>query len=259
MRSFLKTEIESLGKEICDEISSLLETTKADMKTIRDELTEKVERLFSMQAEAANIQTGMEQSLSDTTDRLTALENSCQFLAADQLQEKCIDLENRSRRQNIRILNIPEGSENNTPTAFMAKFLSKVLGEENFDGPILVDRAHGSLAPKPRNGEWPRPIIARLHYYSDKEKIMSLSRTKGKLSFEGALVHIFPDMSPEVGRQRAAFNQVKAKLRDAGIQYRMFFPAKLEITADGSKMSFTDPQAVERFIDSNKSSSLEEH
>lgn len=256
MRSFLKTEIEGLGKEIRDKISSLRETTKADMKTIRDELTEKVERLFSMQAEAANIQTGMEQSLSDTSDRLTALENSCQSLAADhkKLQKKCIDLENRSRHQNIRILNIPEGSENNTPIAFVAKFLSKVLGEENFDGPILVDRAHRSLAPKPRNGERPRPIIARLHYYSDKEKIMSLSRTKGKLSFEGAQVHIFPDMSPEVGRQRAAFNQVKAKLRDAGIQYRMFFPAKLEITADGSKMSFTDPRAVERFIDSNKSS-----
>uniref|UniRef100_A0A8C1MXB6 L1 transposable element RRM domain-containing protein n=1 Tax=Cyprinus carpio TaxID=7962 RepID=A0A8C1MXB6_CYPCA len=227
MRSFLKTEIEGLGKEIRDEISSLRETTKADMKTIRDELTEKVERLFSMQAEPANIQTGMEQSLSDTSDRLMALENSCQSLAADhkKLQEKCIDLENRSRRQNIRILNIPEGSENNTPTAFVAKFLSKVLGEENFDGPILIDRAHRSLAPKPRKGERPRPIIARLHYYSDKEKIMSLSRSKGKLFFEGAQVHIFPDMSPEVGRQRAAFNQVKAKLRDAGIQYRMFFPA----------------------------------
>lgn len=261
MRSFLKTEIEGLGKEIRDEISSLRETTKADMKTIRDEVTEKVERLFSMQAEAANIQTGMEQSLSDTSDRLMALENSCQSLAADhkKLQEKCIDLENRSRRQNIRILNIPEGSENNTPTAFVAKFLSKVLGEENFDGPILIDRAHRSLAPKPRKGERPRPIIARLHYYSDKEKIMSLSRSKGKLFFEGAQVHIFPDMSPEVGRQRAAFNQVKAKLRDAGIQYRMFFPARLEITTDGSKMSFTDPQAVERFINSKKSSSLEEH
>uniref|UniRef100_A0A9J7ZHS7 L1 transposable element RRM domain-containing protein n=1 Tax=Cyprinus carpio carpio TaxID=630221 RepID=A0A9J7ZHS7_CYPCA len=250
LRSFLKTEIEGLGKEICDEISSLWETTKADMKTICDELTEKVERLFSMQAEAANIQMGMEQSLSDTSDRLMALENSCQSLAADhkKLQEKCIDLENRGRRQNIRILNIPEGSENNTPTAFVAKFLSKVLGEENFDGPILIDRAHRSLAPKPRKGERPQPIIARLHYYSDKEKIMSLSRSKGKLSFKGAQVHIFPDMSPEVGRQRAAFNQVKAKLRDAGIQYRMFFPAKLEITADGSKMSFTDPQAVERFF-----------
>uniref|UniRef100_A0AAV2JIS7 L1 transposable element RRM domain-containing protein n=1 Tax=Knipowitschia caucasica TaxID=637954 RepID=A0AAV2JIS7_KNICA len=261
MRSFLKAEMEGLTKEIRDEISSLRETTKADIKTVHNELMGKVESLFSMQKEAAVTQSDMEQSLSDTSDRLTALENSYQTLAADQkkLKEKCIDLENRSRRQNIRILNVPEGAENNMPTIFIAKFLSKVLGEENFDGPILVDRAHRSLAPKPRSGERPRPMIARLHYYSDKEKIMSLSRTKGKLFFEGAQVHIFPDMSPEVGRQRAAFNQVKTKLRDAGVKYRMLFPAKLEITVDDSRMTFIDPCAVERFINRNKSSSSEEH
>lgn len=56
MRSFLKTEIESMGKEIRGKISSLGVTTKAAMKTIRDELTGKVERLFSMQAETANTQ-----------------------------------------------------------------------------------------------------------------------------------------------------------------------------------------------------------
>uniref|UniRef100_A0AAV2LE10 Uncharacterized protein n=1 Tax=Knipowitschia caucasica TaxID=637954 RepID=A0AAV2LE10_KNICA len=161
---------EGLTKEIRDEISSLRETTKADIKTVHDKLMGKVESLFSMQKEAAVTQSDMEQSLSDTSDRLTALENSYQTLAADQkkLEEKCIDLENRSRRQNIRILNIPERAENNMPTIFIATFLSKVLGEENFDGPILVDCAHRSLAPKPRSGERPRPMIARLHYYSDK-------------------------------------------------------------------------------------------
>uniref|UniRef100_A0AAV2LHK2 L1 transposable element RRM domain-containing protein n=1 Tax=Knipowitschia caucasica TaxID=637954 RepID=A0AAV2LHK2_KNICA len=237
---------EGLTKEIRDEISSLRETTKADIKTVHDKLMGKVESLFSMQKEAAVTQSDMKQSLSDTSDRLTALENSYQTLAADQkkLEEKCIDLENRSRRQNIRILNIPEGAENNMPTIFIAKFLSKVL-EVSLQNHVLASD--------------PRPMIARLHYYSDKEKIMSLSRTKGKLFFEGAQVHIFPDMSPEVGRQRAAFKQVKTKLRDTGVKYRMLFPAKLEITVDDSRMTFIDPCAVERFINRNKSSSLEEH
>lgn len=257
MKTVIKAEMEGFCREIRDDISSLRETTKADIKNIRDELTEKVERLFTMQADSANTQMGMEQSLNDATDRLTALEKAHQSLTADhkKLQEKCIDLENRSRRQNIRIIGIPETAENNKPTDFVAKFLSKILGEDNFDGPILVDRAHRSLAPRPRIGERPRPIIARLHYYSDKEKIMSLSRTKGQLFFEKSPVHIFPDMSPEVGRQRAAFNQVKTKLRNAGIQYRMFFPAKLEITANGNKMIFNDPAAVEKYIETSASSS----
>lgn len=92
---------------------------------------------------------GMEQSLNDTSDRLTALENTYQKLTTDhkKLQEKCTDLENRSRRQNIKILNISEGMELNKPTDFVAKFLPKVLGEENFGNPIIADRAHRSLAP----------------------------------------------------------------------------------------------------------------
>lgn len=100
MQLVIKTEMESFSKGIRDEISALRETTKADIKTIREELTEKVERLFSLQAEAADTQMGIEQSLNDTSDRLTALENTCQKLTADQkkLQEKCTDLENRSRR-----------------------------------------------------------------------------------------------------------------------------------------------------------------
>lgn len=260
MQNVIKTEMESLCKGIRDDISSLRETTKADIKTIRDELTEKVDNLFTLQTEAAETQKSMEQSLSDNCDRVTSLENSYQTLAAEhkKLQEKCIDLENRSRRQNIRIIGIPEGIEANKPTEFLSKFLTKVLGEENFDGPILIDRAHRSLAPKPRAGERPRPMIARLHYYADKDKIMLLSRTKGKLFFEGSPVHIFPDMSPEVGRQRAAFNPVKVKLRNAGIPYRMLFPAKLEITMDGSRMSFSDPRAVERLVEANASSSQSE-
>lgn len=157
MQHIIKTEMENFCKGIRDEISALRETTKADIETIREQLTEKVEKLFSLQAETADTQRGMEQSLNDTSDRLTALESTCQKLTADQkkLQEKCADLENRSRRQNIKILNIPEGAELNKPTDFVARFLPKVLGEENFDGPITVDRAHRSLAPKPRNGERP--------------------------------------------------------------------------------------------------------
>lgn len=257
MQSVIKTEMESFCRGIRDDISSLRETTKADIKTIRDELTEKVENLFTRQAETADTQAGMEQSLNDTCDRLTTLEKSYQSLAAEhkKLQDKCTDLENRSRRQNIRLIGIPEGAEANKPTDFVAKFLIEVLGDENFDGPILIDRAHRSLAPKPRAGERPRPMIARLHYYSDKEKIMLMSRTKGRLLFEGSPVHIFPDMSPEVGRQRAAFNPVKVKLRTAGIPYRMLFPAKLEITMNGSRMTFTDPRAVERLLEANGSSS----
>uniref|UniRef100_A0A3P9J4Q2 L1 transposable element RRM domain-containing protein n=1 Tax=Oryzias latipes TaxID=8090 RepID=A0A3P9J4Q2_ORYLA len=228
MKMDIKAQIEIHCKEIRDDIASWRCQTESNMKSIRAEFAGRVDKLTAAQKEPAKTQDDMEKSLNDMSDRVVAFEKSYQVLVDDnkRLADKCSDLENRSRRQNIRIVGIGEGIEANDTNKFVARFLGEVLGEENFNRAILIDKAHRSLAPKPRIGEKPRSIIARLHYLSDKEKIMSLSRAKGKLSFEGSPVHIFPNVSPEVGRQRAAFNQVKAKLRSAGILYSMQFPAK---------------------------------
>ncbi|KAK7896661.1 hypothetical protein WMY93_004490 [Mugilogobius chulae] len=260
MKGDIKAQIESHCKEIREDIAVWRHQTKDDMETIRVELADQVDKLSTAQKENARTQEDMEKSLSDMSDRVVALEKSQQALISDnkRLTEKCVDLENRSRRQNIRIVGVAEGAEANNANNFVARFLVEVLGGENFDRAIVIDKAHRSLAPKPRLGEKPRAIIARLHYLTDKEKVMSLSRAKGKLSFEGSPVHIFPDMSPEVGRQRAAFNQVKAKLRDAGVQYSMQFPARLVITVDGTRHMFKDPPSAERFINSNSLSPPEE-
>ncbi|KAI4894558.1 hypothetical protein NFI96_004454 [Prochilodus magdalenae] len=99
------------------------------------------------------------------------------------LQQKIEDLEGRSRRNNIRIIGVPEGAEGKRPTDFVAELLPKLLGEENFNLPLVVDRAHRSLQPRPADGARPRPIIARIHLFQVKEKIMQLRRLHGPLQF----------------------------------------------------------------------------
>ncbi|MED6272291.1 hypothetical protein CHARACLAT_028820 [Characodon lateralis] len=89
-------------------------------------------RLFTVQAEAATTQKDMERSLKDLSDRLTALEKSSLIMDHKKLQEKCTDLENRNRRQNIRIIGVAEGSKANNTMDFVIKFLVQVLGEDNF-------------------------------------------------------------------------------------------------------------------------------
>lgn len=52
-------------------------------------------------------------------------------LTVEQLTEKCTDLESRSRRQNIRILNIKEGAESGVkPRDFAAQLLTEALSLE---------------------------------------------------------------------------------------------------------------------------------
>lgn len=147
-------------------------------------------------------------SLSDMMDRVTALEQSQQEYK--KLQHRCQDLDNRSSRQNLRLIGI-KGVEGANLIRFLTEFFPALLGTDNFSSPVVMDWAHCTLTLKPTNGERPQAILVRLHYYMDKQKILDLGKAKGHLLYGGDQVHIFPDMSLEVGRQRAAFNPLKRK------------------------------------------------
>lgn len=128
----------------------------------------------------------------------------------------------------------------------MTELIPEILGAENFPSPVMVD-AHRSLAPKPKKGARPRPLIVWLHYYAQKEKIMGLAKGKGPLTYRGTPVYIYPDLPAEVSKLRATFNTVKAKLREAKIEYSLYYPAVLVVNLNGVRRTFNSPQAAEEF------------
>ncbi len=132
----------------------------------------------------------------------------------------------------------------------MSGFFSEVLGEDLPDlQSVVFDLTHRALAPKPRAGDRPRAMIVRLHYFSDKAKILQASRKRGELTFRGARVHMFPDMSAELSHRRAAFNSVKCKLKQAGISYGIHHPADLRFTFDNTRLSFKTPSEVDAYFE----------
>lgn len=94
---------------------------------------------------------------------------------------------------------------------FIPAFLCEILGDDVLSSPVVIDRTHRSLGPKPSSADRPRTIVVCFHYYTDKQKVLDTARTKGKLFFRGRQVHLLPDVSPEVGKMRAAFNDIKKK------------------------------------------------
>ena len=76
----------------------------------------------------------------------------------------------------------------------------------------------------------PRPLIVQIHHFETKELILKLAREATSLSFRGSQIHFFPDFSAEISRKRAAFIPVKSQLKNAGFNYWMLFPAKLQVT-----------------------------
>ena len=107
---------------------------------------------------------------------------------------KTVDLEDRSRRNNLLFFNIPEASKDGrSDNENCEEKIIHILEEKQFfssDYEIYIDRAH-RLGPK-RNHETdrPRPIIVRFSYYKDKQKII----TNGK-KLKGTGIGVSEDFS----------------------------------------------------------------
>lgn len=148
-------------------------------------------------------------------------------------------------------MGIKENVEGPKPTEFITKLLLELLGEDNFQLQLRLDRAHRSLAPKPGEGDRQRPFIVKLHHFQTKEQILRLARERGTLTYNGSRVHIFPDFSPDVNKRRAAFSESKQMLHKAKIKFAMYYPATLQFIHNNKNMRFTDPREALAFIGNN--------
>ncbi|KAI4895083.1 hypothetical protein NFI96_026218 [Prochilodus magdalenae] len=149
-------------------------------------------------------------------------------------------------RQNIRIVGIPEGESFTFTTSKVSDLLKEAF---DLDKPPLVDQAHRTLAPKPKSGDPPRPVIAKLHYYEDCMEILRKARRQQRVTISNMRISVFPDFTARVARARAAFNGVRAQLRGMeGIPYGTLYPARLRITHDGKHHDFTCPEEAGRFV-----------
>lgn len=106
----------------------------------------------------------------------------------------------------LGFIGIPDGAEGSIPSRFMAELIHETLGADNFTSPIVIDRAHWTLAPKPKKGDRPRPMLVRLHYYAQKEQILGLTKGKERC---GLPVYIYPNLLDEVSKLRAKLCEAK--------------------------------------------------
>lgn len=110
----------------------------------------------------------VEAASNDHDIRLTELRQQWQLEASHKsFMEKVIDLQARSRRQNIKVVGLAERAEDKNPVDFFAKFLHDLLGSVNFPTLKEVDRAH-RLGQPPDTGARPCIIIARMHSFQVK-------------------------------------------------------------------------------------------
>lgn len=248
----LVLELEKLRRNMTGELTALLNSS---LEPIRSS----VESFQLSLAEQTSTVREMETSLSDHSDRITQLELDVSGLQSDlgsvvkentELRAKVEDLESRSKRQNVRVLGLPENVEGKDARVYMAGLFADLLGDLLSEPPEL-DRAHRSLQPKPRPDDPPRPIIVRFHRYMEKEAVLRWAKSHKDFSYNGHRIKIFEDFSAAVARRRAAFNPVKGLLYQRGVKFGMLYPARLRVTHNNREHVFNSPEAAESFYRQN--------
>ncbi|KAJ1099491.1 hypothetical protein NDU88_004592 [Pleurodeles waltl] len=106
-----------------------------------------------------DIADALDQHLTVVEDQMAALPDQETELRS--LRAKVTDLEDRSRRDNIRLFGIPERKEGSDTKAFLQSLLPDLFGIE-FSPPPEFQRVHRIGPPHKDTSDKPRPIIAAL-------------------------------------------------------------------------------------------------
>ena len=242
----LSDSLSSLQDSLCGKIGAAIQ--KLDIASVRNDLSVVVTSLQASLASHDNRLKELEKAANYTGDCTTELCATVSQLQGDvrEIQAKCEDLEGRSRRNNLRLTGVEEGLEKGQPTQFVSQLLKDIL---NLSEAPLLDRAHRSLRAKPKPGDPPRVFIMRVHYTHTRDEILC-KPARAPLMYQGKMLHIYPDYTTAVMKKRAAFGDVKKRLRSIeGAKYGLRFPATLRVTLPGSKEhTFEDPDLALDFI-----------
>lgn len=162
----------------------------------------------------------------------------------DTAQTRIDDLENRLRRDNFRIRGIPETvSDVQAAVQEVIKSLIPSVPVHKLE----LDRAHRSLGPLRKDGS-PRDIIVKPHFYSIKEEVMKRSRQQDQIQYQGKVIQIFADISPNTIQKRRSLKPLLTALTKKDIKYRWAFPFALKFTYNGKQQTFRSFPEGERLL-----------
>lgn len=152
---------------------------------------------------------------------------------------KMADLEDRSRRNNITFRGIAES----VPAAELRSYLQKMIAEllPDVQGQDLtIDRVHRLPKPSFLPERIPRDVIAKIHFFHVKDRLMQFARQRASLPEPYAGISLYTDLSQATVAARKNLNTITKILRNNNIKYRWKFPTKLEIERNNRTFWISD-------------------
>lgn len=205
----LQQELSMLRRESHESFAQI----KVDLKNAQKEVSDSKKEVAFMTAEAKNLKAERKQNI-----------------------RKMVDLEARSRRNNLIFYGIPETEEENCEDKLI-QFLKEKLKVEI--SPTAVQRAHRLGKPRSRNNIGnlaftPRPMIVLFSDFKQKEMIrkqrFELQRPFG----------ISEDLPIEIRRARKSLENVIKDLKSQGKKVAIIYPCRLLINGQIDKTTHVD-------------------
>lgn len=157
------SEMESLQETVASRLKDSLEQALSPIekhlaengtiiKSLNEELEDHAEKFNTVFNRMDSIQANVRQSEKDSSTCLTEL---------TRLQKKINELEDRSRSNNVRLVNLPVGAEGENPRGYLQKMLPKwILSLKSSHSNLEVEKAHYIFS---NNTSGPRTMIFMIH------------------------------------------------------------------------------------------------
>ncbi|KAJ1187683.1 hypothetical protein NDU88_004457 [Pleurodeles waltl] len=232
-----------------DQILQEISAVGRKLEGMDNAMVELMPETRSMRLEIA----GFQSQISGLDQRVTTVEaQAASWANKDQellhLRSRLTDLEDRSRRNNIRLLGIPKRTEDADIASYLRDMLPK-LTNITFDPPLEFQRVH-RLGPKRQNGKGhPHPIIACMLRHGQARQLLETARTQGPLRLHTLDIRLSADFSRETAERRRAFLSLRPRLRHLDVKFGLFEPARMWITKNGESRTFYDPEDLRLFLE----------
>uniref|UniRef100_A0A5F8GUQ8 L1 transposable element RRM domain-containing protein n=1 Tax=Monodelphis domestica TaxID=13616 RepID=A0A5F8GUQ8_MONDO len=154
-----------------------------------------------------------EQELIKQSQNTKKLEENIKYLT-----NKVTDLENRGRRDNLRIIGLPEKPEINNKLDIVIQDIIKENCPEILEqgGNTATDRAHRTPSTLNPQKTTLRNVIAKFQSSQTKEKILQEAR-KRQFRYKGMPIRVTQDLESSTLNDRRAWNMIFRKARELSI------------------------------------------
>ncbi len=218
----IRDAVDSVLTPALRELRAGIQATNNSVKELRAELEALASAAKQTRDRVDSIQAAAREDRRTVTDLRNQLER---------LTEKMTDIEDRSRRNNVRLVGLPEGAECSDAAGFLRANLSKWIPSLKDIRDIEIDRAHRVYDGR-KNSDRPRTLIFRVLRWHDRSEILKGARKAYpvKCTQDNVTLLFFPDFSPATTIRRKTFNPVLKKMTALGLQPKCWRPSDFMTT-----------------------------